>query len=1237
MSIEPKILDNIEMNNNLYTNLYLYEAYHDFSKARGNIGSVSTDKIKKYIGLYSDTPSFPIANDEDRFIEDIDNGKIYNIDGTITNITPITYNIYQTSIENLNKYRYEIDNKLYLEGEIESVLNNNDIIEVYFNYYKENKGKWLKLDTVKTLKALITHIFTVSSNDRHMRFLVDTCKLNLAMIYYNTETIKNEFVYQIVDETNKWDMASTRKNPYQITGCLAIDPMPLDLIDKQVTLSIPISYTKNKKEFRKISYNLISENLLEPIALSIRIPTEKIDSSLDYLYTSLSGSNKDYKTILSSQYNCITVPTNTPNIVILLANIVYKDSSRSECFSTTILLNTANKHMVLLLNPYAFGKSNKDNKKTSIEEELDDTNISGIFSVNEIKDLMDNTSREVYKNLTKIHVNNMATYNKLLFDIKRSGDWSQILAIYKTKDKMNNVFITIDRLAFEYAKLLKVPAILTSKDFGSDTYRFTIYHDRLVRLKPEDRKKLKDQQEKDILEKELKMYIESVRKEYEQKHSLIITIWEKLKHRNFSNNISEVEEIVNNGKAFTNRLYIDKFIKAIFGLYKKIINVNFSSIKNTLEHIIIPPKKNTLGSMEIDIPLLSNSIEKIDQVLSIQEYLYSKSDVPDKIFHFNIKNNDKLQWLIKVLKECIAFPRETGYILSILENLDKLFIGTTVRKFKINEENIVYITQAINSLITIVDKKYLLVIPKKLDFTPATLENWFSESTKNIDSVVITSSRSTIQLAKKPIHFAMKIDSSKTGKKLDTIYTRNTRSNRQNGGMIPENYKYFIPKPFKNGKEIEVNHIVEFYKIADEYIGRLAIDPTKNIITSGFDKISFAGDQEKSMNSIGFTYISGLFDPTFLDLLKIYIRFSIDILGLVTDNIDSELAEEEVSTQKKLKYIYGYFYKDSEANLKPHTNNQVDFSEYSNPMNISNSYLDLLENSTREIDITTSTINIENIIEKLEIDVNNASLSDSNKLIYWYLISLAISELSIVKDGYSIEEQLVIEPFENFYNDLDQIIYQLKNAENDKSNYYGGGYTDIIDSLYEEPMVRNYHRNNSEVAIELAQDTNYKINALNYLAKTYIREISSYINKLNNYYIRIIINNPDPNTLATYINLASTLYSSYTNLNKLYMLYLSDYIFMREYIDKTQIEISKLIIYHDSELSTIPYAFSHIEKKIDPKYERNINNHITYILNQLEKNQYDINDVFAEYLEFLISQLDPSRIKYFNKDDIADN
>ena len=67
-----------------------------------------------------------------------------------------------------------------------------------------------------------------------------------------------------------------------------------------------------------------------------------------------------------------------------------------------------------------------------------------------------------------------ATNNKLIFDIKRSGDWEQVYGaqLSHTTGSMNTVIATIDRLCILFSRMNKQPCILLASDETLRCYRF---------------------------------------------------------------------------------------------------------------------------------------------------------------------------------------------------------------------------------------------------------------------------------------------------------------------------------------------------------------------------------------------------------------------------------------------------------------------------------------------------------------------------------------------------------------------------------------------------------------------------------------------------------------------------------------------------------------------------------------------------------------------------------------------
>ena len=1138
VSIEPTILSDIDNNNNLYRNLFLYEALHDFSKSRGTEEGLAPIDIRNNIGLYTKLEKIPVANDEDRFIEYIDSGRLFTNDGNEIDDLTLSYN--NTFTNSINYYNQYI-NGSSIDNELETILIDNDIVEVYFDYYKENKGKWLDLKTVNTLKTLIGYLYSTSADDNKLRFLVDTCKLNLAMVYYNTPYSSNDNIYQIVDETNKWDMASTRKNKSQIQStCLSNSKVKLE---HSITMSIPISSSKSKKEYRKIAYNLLSENLLEPINIGLKFPTDNLGLGLEYVYITIDSNRLE-----RFKNSFVIVPTITSGIEIMIGNIVYSQDTykHSECYSTTIIKN--DNKAILLVNTYAYGKGND----ILITDEEDVDNAKGVFSVNMIKTLLTKESKsDIYKNLSSIHGNDLNKYRSLLFDIKRSGDWSQILTVYKNKNKMNNVFITIDRMAFQYAKLLKVPAILTSKDYGSDTYRFMMYRDKTFIMSEEDRKALEQKRYADLqIQIEMKI-AEGIINEYNEKYDLVRSIYNRLKDRGFKNNIDSIK--ISNSTQFTNKNYINEFIFTIWQTYKIYIGSKIESINTIVKNSNLTNRLDNSSQLEkisSEIRKLNSILESYNSNFNIQKYLDTSLPLPSTIFNPIKNDNNKIQWLLKTVKECLICPAINEYMGSILENISTLFISTTKRSFKINDENIIHIISAVNGLTTIAGYGSLVNILTRVNFNEIQLKNWFENTNNLLKMPKNPEKEPKTKIVSKPIH-------------------RNRATRLHRGGYYIDetdstiNYKYYLPGKI-NKKTVTSKDINDLYQVLLEYIGYVANDNSKENIVFNSGMIEYKKNS-KYINQHSLEYIKNLFKPTYIKIVKLYIKYSASILGLAVEDINTELELESDSTiVANIKYIYNYFNSYSPKIIDKIDNNSKDINVNSIPnINDTNNYLDEIENTETLDSDYLIMLPIDNIYKQLEIDINKKELETNIKVIYYYLISLAINELSInnnTNDTSYIENtaDFAVEPANQYYKDLDNLIEMFKEIQ--AKTIIVGGSTDIEQQL----EYKDYFRE----AVSHKSSIRTKLDLLN-ITRQYINEFSLGINNLNNYYIELLLHSNDSITCETYMGMAATLKSTYHNIYSIFILYIEGYYNEIECIEKIKIQTSRLSIYHDSTLATL--------------------------------------------------------------------
>ena len=1239
---EPNIIIDSDNNNYLYKNLYLYEAYHDFSRSRGNVTGISTDTIKTYTNLYRDINNkFPVANDEDRFIEDIHNGNIYDDNGTQINITSTKpRKSYISSIEDINQYifRDSGDNKIVIDGELIDILDGHDVIEVFFDYHRENKGKWLQLKTIQSLKAIIAHLYSYIKNDTSIRFLVDTCKLNLAMIYYNTETITNDTIYQIVEESNKWDMASTRKNPNQIREVCVSEKIKITKdVSKKINMNLPVSYTKSKKEFRKISYNLTSENILNPVEIKINYPTEKLTDSLDYKYTIVDRDSAN--TVTKNIDSFIIVPTNTPNIDIMIGNIVFKDKPNSQCYSTTIIRNRESGNAILLVNPYGYSETRYIN--STDDDDIDSDNTKGVLSVNVIKDIIDRMDnyKDFYSKIEPLFIakkgKNKDLVKCLLFDIKRSGDWSQVLAIHKNMnsdtvpDKKNLVFTTIDRMAFEYARLLKVPAILTSKDFGSDTYRFRMYRDSLLALSLEEREKIKNQLEKQLAIEEETKYTNSIKSEYDQKYNLVTDLINKINTGGlaieFINNSSDIETIINNNKLFHNKAYINSFIKTIWSVYVKYVETSLEPINNFFKNIDLKllTKKTNLSDMVNDLYSINSILESFNKYFSHAIESIDTSNIEINIFKSHKDQSFKIQWLVKTLKDCLVLPVATNYFISILDNIDKLFIVTSVRNFKINSDNLTSITQAINSLIYLngIENSKLLQIPKVNYTNQDSIQKWFETITKSITTLLTINNNSiTKNIKSKPVHNTRK---------------RSTRSYK--GGKIPDTYKHFLPIDLY--KKTTINSIFSTYSTFYSYLIDAISNRNNKSLNSleffkgldGYYSISFKKANSKSLDTYTIEFLEKLFTLDNSNLAKIYIKYALSLIGndFKKDSFDSALTEQEINDRITLySKIYEILHSDtSSKQVDDISDYRLSYDDLENPTNYSNQYLELIDNSSDNL--TSSMLlyskDIDVATDKILIDLEG--LSTVNRLVLYYLVLLAITDISIHQD--SVDNKFAIEPFENFYNDLEALIATLDNS---KYITRGGGNSALlVDYLPRDKLISLYSKdiydksviNNKPLINNLA---NKYINKFVNSAMEYIDGFQEYLSKLNTYYVGLITNKYEIETLEIYMSIAYELKQSYNNIEQCRLLYKHEYISIVEMLKRCQLEMSKLCVYHDSAVFTIPNLYSPIKRNVNRDVNRTITENLTNTISTIKEYPNIIDEDIVDYIEYCLEHLDENQV-----------
>jgi hypothetical protein len=326
----------------------------------------------------------------------------------------------------------QINEKWYTNRFIEFVFKFQSL---YKNNGSDDRERYLDHGTALILRNILTTLFPRSSGqgvllDR-LVCIIDTSVLSFPALFYNDEGHTNSDFMHLIDESNRWDMASTKWNDEQRSTCSCYNS-DFNPSSEYVYIAPPGA----KVTRMKIRYNNFQQNLFSTPLW--KIIDDKKENFMGYSYYIVKLSE------ITGFAKLCDVPTFS-DIGIKLA------SDEDDCCSSIAIL---------------YNKTSTSNDKAVLLKKTVDTGKDAI-SVQKISDMMGNQpenteGRNAVINMLKtIGITDIGNqYNLFLYDLKRSGDWGQVNSVIQSNK--NFVFVTIDRLAYMYAVLNNVPSILVS-------------------------------------------------------------------------------------------------------------------------------------------------------------------------------------------------------------------------------------------------------------------------------------------------------------------------------------------------------------------------------------------------------------------------------------------------------------------------------------------------------------------------------------------------------------------------------------------------------------------------------------------------------------------------------------------------------------------------------------------------------------------------------------------------------
>ena len=343
---------------------------------------------------------------------------------------------------NNSNYKYEIT--------INNELNNVDGSDSQYYMTASKPTKELKLNIIfdrilhgnklrdkKYFSKQVLEYFRQQYNNifgiLHKKYLIDA--VNIPIHYFLSGTN----YLQIIEETNKWDMAPTSAPDNYKMKCSNMEGYAAnEWLDSEENEKIIVgdngetittqSYSNIQNISKKIIY--IDDNKLKDF--------KNFLGDDNYLFVNL---NKEEYTLEGSIYE---IPILTTELICYTVQLKLKTRKPyfNHCYGYILFINKlTNKATLFASRAYRIINANQIGVPTLSEQ----------FS---------NSSMHQDLNNIKIHL--ACDINSFILDIKRTGDWAQIIQIYNNYPENKITFISHDNLAILFAKLVNIPYMHTS-------------------------------------------------------------------------------------------------------------------------------------------------------------------------------------------------------------------------------------------------------------------------------------------------------------------------------------------------------------------------------------------------------------------------------------------------------------------------------------------------------------------------------------------------------------------------------------------------------------------------------------------------------------------------------------------------------------------------------------------------------------------------------------------------------
>lgn len=657
--------------------LKLADSAHDFKGQRSDT-NITTNQ--QYINLLAE---YEISEISPSTIEHVAQNKILERTDSMDEKNKLS------KLINNSEYNFEIT----INNELNDSREDRAITSIYMN--KKQVIKELKLNiqfdrilhgnkqkNKKFFSKAVLDYFKSKYNDiygtRNTEYLVDAA--NIPISHFLSSTSSHTTYTQLIDESNKWDMAPTSAPDNFRNRC---ENLNFDSNENDWSInSAETIVTSVDGEITTIYNNTDINN--------ISIITIRISSNIFYQFkhTFLNDSNYSYILLKHGEYNMNTcdesktIPILSKNVKCFTVKLLVGDLENN-CYGYIVFMNDDENICLMASNAYRKTQDNSIGVST----------LSTYFKKphQDLIDIARHLSCDVYT---------------LILDIKRTGDWSQIIQVNNQYiNKRQITFISLDYLAILFAKLINIPYIHTT--LNEHFVSFTMRNAELAEI-PTPQEIFRNLIDKiDNLIHKYNLYLQSdfftnYKQIYEQLKTLFQTEYK------FT--------IINNSK-FVNNIF--KFMHNVINnvFLQHINNINsFYTLKDNFEKIKIKNPINyddniSLNSIYIDIEKKYLLIENINSELDIDASnlrdLIQLNSMPDTTQKLSLSKLDaikkKFLFNITIMKGNMNFAKSFIFLIDKLIDLNNITPTSlerlAIKNQKLKNEIILNIYKQIISII----------------------------------------------------------------------------------------------------------------------------------------------------------------------------------------------------------------------------------------------------------------------------------------------------------------------------------------------------------------------------------------------------------------------------------------------------------------------------------------------------------------------------------------------------------